>query len=94
MAVEIAAESNPKDVEFKTIDGLTLRGSLFLGPKDGPAIIVNGAVRPPLKHNDSFQMHKTNERSVCTCTTNVFVSLIARKRSSHLKLRSGLGNMA
>jgi hypothetical protein len=34
-----------KDVEFKTLDGLTLRGWLFEGPKGGPAVVVNGAVR-------------------------------------------------
>lgn len=38
---------NRKDVEFKTIDGLTLRGWLFQGPKGGPAIIVNGAFNCP-----------------------------------------------
>lgn len=32
------------DVEFQTVDGLTLRGWLFKGPKAGPAVIVNGAV--------------------------------------------------
>ncbi|KAH0042726.1 hypothetical protein KCU78_g725, partial [Aureobasidium melanogenum] len=35
------------DVAFKTMDGLTLRGWLFKGPKGGPAIIVNGAFNAP-----------------------------------------------
>lgn len=43
----MATEQERKDVEFKTFDGLTLRGSLYLGPKDGPAVIVNGAVSQP-----------------------------------------------
>ena len=34
-----------KDVEFKTADGLTLRGWQFTGPEGGPAVIVNCAVR-------------------------------------------------
>jgi pimeloyl-ACP methyl ester carboxylesterase len=32
--------SNKEDVEFKTFDGLTLRGWLFPGPPRGPAIIM------------------------------------------------------
>ncbi|KAI9759117.1 MAG: hypothetical protein M4579_002564 [Chaenotheca gracillima] len=36
-----------KDVEFRTTDGLTLRGWLFEGPKGGPAVIVNGAFNSP-----------------------------------------------
>lgn len=40
----MATEQEHKDVEFKTFDGLTLRGWLFVGPKGGPAVIVNGAV--------------------------------------------------
>lgn len=32
--------SNKEDVEFKTLDGLTLRGWLFPGPPRGPAIIM------------------------------------------------------
>ncbi|CAK3779652.1 Hypothetical predicted protein [Lecanosticta acicola] len=36
-----------RDVEFKTVDGLTLRGWLFLGPKGGPAVVVNGAFNSP-----------------------------------------------
>ncbi|OKL62097.1 hypothetical protein UA08_02971 [Talaromyces atroroseus] len=36
-----------KDVEFITLDGLTLRGWLFEGPKGGPAVIVNGAFNSP-----------------------------------------------
>jgi hypothetical protein len=43
----MAVEQEHKDVEFKTFDGLTLRGSLYLGPKGGPAVIVNGAVSRP-----------------------------------------------
>lgn len=40
----MATEQERRDVEFKTFDGLTLRGWLFVGPKGGPAVIVNGAV--------------------------------------------------
>lgn len=40
----MTTEQERKDVEFKTFDGLTLRGWLFVGPKDGPAVIINGAV--------------------------------------------------
>ncbi|KAJ5474718.1 hypothetical protein N7475_004284 [Penicillium sp. IBT 31633x] len=36
-----------KDVEFQTTDGLNLRGWLFVGPKGGPAVIVNGAFNSP-----------------------------------------------
>lgn len=43
----MATEQIREDVEFKTFDGLTLRGWLYVGPKGGPAIIVNGAVREP-----------------------------------------------
>ena len=32
--------SNKQDIEFKTLDGLTLRGWLFPGPQRGPAIIM------------------------------------------------------
>lgn len=41
----MTTEKERRDIEFKTFDGLTLRGSLYVGPKDGPSIIVNGAVR-------------------------------------------------
>ena len=40
----ITPEQERRDVEFKTFDGVTLRGWLFVGPKNGPAVIVNGAV--------------------------------------------------
>ncbi|KAL1801718.1 hypothetical protein ACET3X_002060 [Alternaria dauci] len=43
----MATEPERKDVEFKTFDGLTLRGSLYVGPKGGPAVIVNGAFMCP-----------------------------------------------
>lgn len=44
-----------KDVEFKALDGLTLCGWLFEGPKGGPAVIVNGAVsQAPPKMNIPF----------------------------------------
>jgi fumagillin biosynthesis transferase len=43
----MATDQERKDVEFKTYDGLTLRGWLYLGPKDGPAMIVNAAVIQP-----------------------------------------------
>ncbi|KAF2763052.1 peptidase S15 [Pseudovirgaria hyperparasitica] len=43
----MAAEQERRDVEFKTFDGLTLRGWLFVGPKGGPAVIVNGAFMCP-----------------------------------------------
>ncbi|KAF2122757.1 DltD N-terminal domain protein [Lophiotrema nucula] len=39
--------SERKDIEFRTVDGLTLRGWLFVGPKGGPAVIVNGAFNSP-----------------------------------------------
>jgi hypothetical protein len=41
----MSAEKERRDIEFKTFDGLTLRGSMYVGPKGGPSIIVNGAVR-------------------------------------------------
>jgi hypothetical protein len=40
----MATEQERRDVEFKTFDGLTLRGWLYVGPKNGPAVIVNAAV--------------------------------------------------
>ncbi|KAF9892642.1 hypothetical protein FE257_001044 [Aspergillus nanangensis] len=40
-------EQEHRDVEFKTFDGLTLRGSLYVGPKGGPAVVVNGAFMCP-----------------------------------------------
>lgn len=43
----MATEQERKDVEFKTFDGLTLRGWLYVGPKGGPAMIVNAAVIQP-----------------------------------------------
>ncbi|KAH6718380.1 Alpha/Beta hydrolase protein [Leptodontidium sp. MPI-SDFR-AT-0119] len=43
----MATEQERRDVEFKTFDGLTLRGWLFVGPKGGPAVIVNGAFMCP-----------------------------------------------
>jgi hypothetical protein len=49
----MATEQERKDVEFKTFDGLTLRGSLYVGPKGGPAVIVNGAVSQP--QTNTFQ---------------------------------------
>ena len=85
---------NRKDVEFKTIDGLTLRGWLFSGPKGGPAVIVNGAVRLPSIHTHFYETLETNETNVFISTTNVLISSIARKRSLQLKLRIGLDGMA
>lgn len=41
----MATEQVREDIEFKTLDGLTLRGWLYKGLKGGPAIIVNVAVR-------------------------------------------------
>ena len=43
----MATEQERKDVEFKTFDGLTLRGSLYVGSKGSPAVIANGAVSQP-----------------------------------------------
>ncbi|KAI1296128.1 alpha/beta-hydrolase [Xylaria venustula] len=43
----MAADQAHRDVEFKTFDGLTLRGWLFEGPKGGAAVIVNGAFMCP-----------------------------------------------
>jgi pimeloyl-ACP methyl ester carboxylesterase len=40
MTIKMGAVSNKEDVEFKTLDGLTLRGWLFAGPPRGPAIIM------------------------------------------------------
>jgi hypothetical protein len=36
--------SSREDVEFKTVDGLTLRGWLFPADKKGPAIIMTPGV--------------------------------------------------
>jgi hypothetical protein len=36
---------NREDVEFPTFDGLTLRGWLFPGTIQGPAIVMNQGVR-------------------------------------------------
>jgi len=52
-----------KDVEFRTVDGLTLRGWLFAGPKGGPAVIVNGAVRQ-LQTNTNTSSDKTRQEDV------------------------------
>ncbi|KAI9685154.1 MAG: hypothetical protein M1822_004741 [Bathelium mastoideum] len=41
----MATEQERKDVDFKTFDGLTLRGWLFVGPEGGPAVVVNGAAK-------------------------------------------------
>jgi hypothetical protein len=43
----MTAEQERRDIEFKTFDGLTLRGWLYVGPKGGPAIIINVAVNQP-----------------------------------------------
>ncbi|KAH8711976.1 peptidase S15 [Phaeosphaeriaceae sp. PMI808] len=43
----MATEQERKDVEFKTFDGLTLRGWLYVGPKGGPSIIINAAFMSP-----------------------------------------------
>lgn len=51
----MTVEQERKDVEFKTFDGLTLRGSLYVGPKGGPAVIVNGAASPPLLAKSTAQ---------------------------------------
>ncbi len=40
----MATEVERRDIEFKTFDGLTLRGWLHKGPKGGPAVIINVAV--------------------------------------------------
>lgn len=60
----MAAEQERKDVELKTFDGLTLRGSLYVGPKGGPAVIVNGAVSLPwpytTRHIKSTKIHSSN----------------------------------
>lgn len=40
----MTTDQERKDIEFKTFDGLTLRGWLYVGPKAGPAIIINAAV--------------------------------------------------
>lgn len=49
----MAIEQERRDVEFKTFDGLTLRGWLFVGPKGGPAIIINAAVIQPYMNASS-----------------------------------------
>ena len=43
--------SHHRDVEFKTIDGLTLRGWLFPTAQRGPALIMTPGVRtvPPAR---------------------------------------------
>ncbi|KAF2647849.1 DltD N-terminal domain protein [Lophiostoma macrostomum CBS 122681] len=40
-------DAQRRDVEFQTLDGLTLRGWLFTGTKGGPAVVVNGAFNTP-----------------------------------------------
>jgi hypothetical protein len=39
---------NREDVEFRTFDGLTLRGWLYPGTIRGPAIVMNQGVRMTL----------------------------------------------
>jgi fumagillin biosynthesis transferase len=36
--------SHHEDVEFKTLDGLTIRGWLFPAPGRGPAVIITPGV--------------------------------------------------
>ncbi len=43
----MTTEQERKDIEFKAFDGLTLRGWFYVGPKGGPAIIINVAVNQP-----------------------------------------------
>jgi hypothetical protein len=38
--------SNHEDVEFKTLDGLTLRGSLYPAQQKGPGIVITPGVGP------------------------------------------------
>jgi len=44
-----------KDVEFKTIDGLTLKGWLYPTSARGPAIVITPGVNLPFsKHSHSI----------------------------------------
>jgi hypothetical protein len=47
LEIIMTTEQERKDIEFKTFDGLTLRGWFYVGPKGGPAIIINVAVNQP-----------------------------------------------
>ena len=45
-----------RDIEFPTLDGLTLRGWLFPGTKGGPAIILHNGVSYFVDHNLSGRL--------------------------------------
>lgn len=43
-----------ENVQFKTVDGLTLRGLLYPASQKGPAIIMTPGVSPPNHILDSY----------------------------------------
>jgi hypothetical protein len=53
------------DVEFRTVDGLTLRGWLFASHKGGPAVIVNGAVRQLQTNTSSDKTRREDVSNSC-----------------------------
>ncbi|KAJ3497863.1 hypothetical protein NLG97_g1573 [Lecanicillium saksenae] len=61
----MATEVQRRDIQFKTFDGLTLRGWLHKGPKGAPAVIINVAFMSPKeffvdKIADWFARHGVN----------------------------------
>ncbi len=80
-----------KDVEFRTVDGLTLRGWLFAGPRGGPAVIVNGAVRQP--QTDTSSSDKTRQEDAsnsCLPKTILSTNLVQLSKRDLCCRRGGL----
>lgn len=63
------AQSLREDIEFKTLDGITLRGWLYPAEKRGPAIILSAGVRDNAFSNAKkyLDLSPTNPLDSLTC---------------------------
>lgn len=63
------AQSLREDIEFKTLDGITLRGWLYPAEKRGPAIILSAGVRDNAIPNSKKDLDPspTNSLNSLTC---------------------------
>lgn len=63
------AQSLREDIEFKTLDGITLRGWLYPAEKRGPGIILSAGVRDNAFPNakKDLDLSPTNPLHSLTC---------------------------
>lgn len=63
------AQPSREDIEFKSLDGVTLRGWLYPAEKRGPGIILSAGVRenPCLNSKGGLDLSLNNSLRSSTC---------------------------